>query len=486
MSHDLSPLFNPKGVVIAGASTHPGKFGFVSLHNLLANGYEGNVYATNLEAENVLGVQTVGSLDEIPDGAADLVFVCTPGKVVPGLLRQAAAKGIKAAFITSAGFKEAGDDGAQAERELVALAEELGMVIAGPNGQGVISTPVNMCAQIVAPYPPAGSIGVVSQSGNLVSTFLNLSRASGVGVSRAISAGNAAMLDVSDYLEWFGTDDATSVALAYVEGLTDGRAFMDRVTSVAAQMPIVLVKGGASDEGSKAAASHTGSLATNDRVFDGAIRQAGAVRADGLEEAFDTAATFATQPLPKGPRVAVVTTVGGWGVLAADAISGSRLELADLPQDLFDDIAKLVPPRWSRNNPIDIAGGETRDTVPDILTIVASHPAIDAVLFLGIGIQSNQARLQREGGFYPDYGLERIVAYHERQDTRYAEAAAEASETSGKPVLIATEFAVADPNNPGPETVRATGKYCYPSASRAVAALAHTWDYAQRRQRRSN
>ena len=166
-------LFDPRGVLVAGASTHPGKFGFVSLHNILASGYRGAVFGTNLEAEEVLGVQTVADIGQLPDDAIDLVFVCTPASANEQVLRACAAKGIKAAFLTSAGYGEAGEAGRRAEAELVALADELGMLLAGPNGQGVVSTPADLCAQIVAPFPPAGRIAVASQSGNLVSSFLN-------------------------------------------------------------------------------------------------------------------------------------------------------------------------------------------------------------------------------------------------------------------------------------------------------------------------
>jgi acetyltransferase len=213
-------------------------------------------------------------------------------------------------------------------------------------------------------------------------------------------------------------------------------------------------------------------------------RQAGVTRAATIEEAFEAAATFATQPLPRGPRTIVMTTAGGWGVVTADAITRSELQLAPLPDDLRARIDEKLPPRWSRNNPIDLAGGETRDTIPEVLELVASHPDIDAIVYLGLGIQSNQARLLRAGPFYPDHGLERIVAYHERQDERFARAAAEISDATGKPILTATELAVASPDNPGPATVRATGRVCYASANRAVVALEHLWRYARHRQRR--
>ncbi|MEI2705993.1 MAG: acetate--CoA ligase family protein [Ilumatobacteraceae bacterium] len=478
-------LFEPAGVVVAGASSHPGKFGFVSLHNLLASGYPGRVYGTNLAAEEVLGVQTVASAADLPDGQADLVVVCAPAAANEQLLRDCAARGVGAAFVTSAGYGEAGPDGKLAEERLVRLAGELGLIMAGPNGQGLVSTPAGLCAMIVAPYPPAGRIAVASQSGNFVSTFLNYARQTGVGVSRAVSAGNAAAVAPADYLDWYAGDDATAVSLAYVEGITDGRELLTRLASCAARKPLVVVKGGATEGGARAAASHTGALAANDRIFDGACRQAGVTRAATVEEAFEAAATFATQPLPAGPNVVILTTVGGWGVVTSDQLAlCDELRLLELPADLQAAIDAKLPPRWSRNNPVDCAGGETRDTIPEVLELIAAHPEVHSVIYLGLGIQSNQARLMREGRFYPDHGLERIVEYHERQDTRFAQAAAACSERHGKPILTATELAVADPSNAGPAAVRASGRLCYPSGNRAVVALAHLTRYARFRQRR--
>jgi acetyltransferase len=478
-------LFDPKGVLVAGASTHPGKFGFVGLHNILAGGYRGAVFGTNLEGEEVLGVRTVSDVAALPDGAIDLVFVCTPAGANQGLLRACASKGIKAAFVTTAGYGEAGPAGRAAEAELVALADDVGILLAGPNGQGLVSTPADLCAQIVAPYPPRGRIAVASQSGNLVSSFLNYARQTGVGISRAVSAGNAAAVTPADYLDWYADDDETAVSLAYVEGIVDGRALLDTFASAARRKPLVVVKGGATEGGAQAAASHTGALAADDKVFDGVCSQTGVTRAATVEEAFEAAATFATQPLPKGPNVVVLTTAGGWGVVTSDAIGrAAGLLLMSLPADLMADIDTKLPARWSRNNPVDCAGGETRDTIPEVLEMIAAHPDVNAVIYLGLGIQSNQARLMREAGFHPGYGLDRIVNYHERQDQRFAEAADELSRRFDKPILVATELAVADPSNPGPAAVRASGRLCYASGNRAVTALSHLHRYAQFRRRR--
>ena len=472
-------LFSPRAIVVVGASSHPGKFGFVSLHNILSSNFAGQVYATNLQNEEILGIQTVSSIDDLPLGEIDLAFFCTPASANPNLLRQCANRGIRAAFIASAGYREAGSQGEQAERDLVQLAAELDMLIAGPNGQGVVSTPVSMCAQIVGPYPPKGGISVASQSGNFVSSFLNYARQTGVGIARAISAGNAAQISVGQYLEWFAQDAETRVSLAYIESVNDGKALESAFTAALKSKPLVVVKGGATDAGSRAAQSHTGALASNDKIFDGLCRSTGVSRARTVEEGFDIAASFATQPLPQGNRVVVLTTVGGWGVVTSDAIAQDGvLQLISLPTALVQSLDELLPPRWSRNNPIDCAGGETRDTIPAILDLICAHDEVDSVIFLGLGIQSNQARMMSEGHFYPDHGLERIVAYHRKQDERFAQAAAECSAKYNKPVLVATELAVADPFNPGPATVRDSGRLCYASGTRAATALGHMYKYA--------
>jgi acetyltransferase len=477
------PLFHPRGIVVAGVAGHPGKFGFVTLHNLMRFEYSGELYPVKRDGAEVLGRTTFKDVSEIPDGAADLVVVCTPNKVNVPLLRDCAAKGVKAAFVTSAGYGEAGEEGIALQQELVDTANELGMLLIGPNGQGVVSTPASMCAQIVAPYPPKGRIGVASQSGNLVSSYLNYAVSTGVGVSKAVSLGNSAQTGLADLLEYFAADPDTDVAVCYVEGIGDGRRFRRAVERLTRRKPLVLVKGGASGEGARAAASHTGALASDDRVFDGLCRQLGVLRAPTVEEAFEWAATLATQPLPTGRRTLVFTSVGGWGVLAADAISEAGLELVPLPEDIRAEIDTMVPARWSRNNPVDLAGGETRDTIPEVLDLLARHPEVDAIIHLGLGIQAAQARVFETGPYYPDHGLGRIAGFHTKQDARYALAAIEASERHGKPVLSATELAISNPENPGPAAVREAGRVCYPSAHRAVRALQALVEYADFRRR---
>ena len=473
-------LFNPRGVVVVGASTHPGKFGFVSLHNLISCGYKGKIFATHLELANVLGVQSVATIDDLPKDEIDLAFVCTPASTNIAILEACSRKNIRSVYITSAGYGEAGESGVQAQQLLKNRARELDILLIGPNGQGLVSTPANLCAQIVGPYPPKGAISVASQSGNFVSSFMNYARFTNVGIARAISAGNAACTGVPEVLDFLTTDDATAVALVYLEGIQDGEKLAASMKSISSAKPLVVVKGGSTSSGALAAASHTGALASNDRVFDGVCFANGVTRVASAEEAFDVAATFATQPLPKGPNVVVLTTVGGWGVVTSDVISNDNvLNLIELPTDLSDAISALLPDRWSHNNPVDCAGGETRDTIPEVMRLIAMHPTVDSIIFLGLGIQSNQARLMTEGHFYPEHGLERIVSYHQRQDERFAQIAAELSLETGKPILVATELGIADIDNPGVKAVQESGRLCYANGQRAAKALALSYRYAK-------
>ncbi|MBI4516703.1 MAG: CoA-binding protein [Deltaproteobacteria bacterium] len=474
-------LFYPRGIVIPGVSAHPGKFGFAALHSLLRYGFKGELFPVNREGATILERPTYRDLAAVPPGRADLAFICTPAAANVAVLQACARIGVRAAFVVSGGYSESGAEGAAAERELVRTADALGILLAGPNGQGLISTGAGMCAQIVPPYPPPGRISAVSQSGNILSSFMNYGQLTGVGFSKGISAGNAAALGIADYIEYFGEDPDTAVALVYVEGLRNGRDFAERALAFTRRKPLVVLKGGATGQGQRAASSHTGSLASDDRVFAGVARQVGIRRAQSVEEAYEVAATFATQPLPLGKRVVVLTAAGGWGVLCADACVRAGLDLIALPDDLGAHIDRVLPARWSRNNPVDMAGGETRETIPELLDCIARHHGVDAVIYLGLGIQAAQAHALKTSSFYPGHGLDRIVEYHERQDRRYAEAAAAVSQRYNKPVLSATELVYTDRayGNAAPLAVAASGRICYPSAHRAVTALAHLCAYAE-------
>ena len=475
LKEKFDPLFNPNGIAVVGVSSHPGRFGSVALHNILRYGYQGKVFPVNRDGATVFGLQSYKDIDDIPDNQAELAFIATPPQHNEDILKKAHAKGVKAAFVAAGGYSEADEQGKKLEDQLVKTANKLNMTIAGPNGQGIISTASNLCAQIAAPYPPSGRISLVSQSGNVLSSLMNHAIRTNIGVNKAISAGNSAQTKITDYLNYFATDDSTDVVVAYLEGVDNGQEFINVINHFTSKKPLILIKGGIANEGIQAASSHTGSMATDNIVFQGICNQYGVIQAPSIGDGFVWAATFATQPMLKGDNVVIFTTAGGWGVLAADAISGTDLNLTDLPKEIIESINELVPSRWSKSNPIDLAGGETRDTIPQVMDIVASHSNVDAIIHLGIGIQSAQAYAFQSGKFYDDKELEldRLVEFHQKQDERYALAAIESSKKYDIPILTATELVNSDRHygNPGPTTIKKNGKVCYASAHRAVKAL---------------
>lgn len=476
----LRKMFDPRGIVVIGASTHPGKFGFVSVHNISVNGFRGALYGLNQTGEAVLDAKIVTSLAEIPTDAVDLAFFCTPSAVNESLLRQCAERGIRAAFVASAGYKEVDIAGAELELRLLDLANELGIVLGGPNGQGLVSTPSNLCAQIVAPYPPRGSLSIASQSGNFVSSFLNMAVHSGVGIARAVSAGNSAQINVGHYLDFFHEDEQTKATLAYVESIGNGPQFLQAVERHCRDKPLVLIKGGRTESGKRAASSHTGALASDYLSLAAKCESLGASVVDDPEAAFDVAAGFVTLPLPQGGRLAILTTVGGWGVVTSDVVHNlEAVSHVELSTELTQRLDEVMPTRWSRGNPLDCAGGETRDTVPAVLEILCSSGEIDVVVMLGLGIQGNQAQMMKHGGMVERAGLERIIAYHERQEERYVDAAVDLASATGVPVALATELSFADRDNAAIRRARDRGAYVFPSGPRAVRALDRLIRYRQ-------
>ena len=476
---NLHTLFNPKGIAVIGASTHPGKFGFVALHNILASGFDGNIFATNPKLPEILGIQTLKSADRIPKDSIDVAMICLGPKQTIAVLPELAEKGVKAGFVVSGGFRESGAEGVELEHELVQVANSLGITIAGPNGQGFVSTPANLCSQIVSPYPPMGNISIASQSGNILSAMLNLSRSKNIGIARAISIGNQAQLGVEEYIRYFGTDSETKVVVAYVEGLPNGRDFYGSLKEVSSSKPVIVIRGGTTSDGAKAASSHTGSMASDQKIFETAVLQAGGILANDPNEAFEFATAFATKPLPLGRKVIVVTTAGGWGVITADAISRSKLELLELPKDLEEQINKYLPPRWSKSNPVDLAGGETRDTIPTLIPLILEHPQVDSMIYLGLGIQGNVARTYIESPIATTE-TKKMADFHISQEKRYAEAIMQASNDHDKPVFVVTEIGITDSLNAGPKALIDMGEACFSSPSIAVKALEAMTNFSNR------
>lgn len=469
-------LFEPRSVAISGVSDHPGKFGSVAFHNIRVGGYKGEVFPINRSGKQCFGHDTLASIADLPANEVDCVVICTPAESVSDAIRAAAAKGITSAVVCSAGFSEIGSEGRELEREVERAASENGVLLIGPNVQGIVSTPAQLVAQIVGPAPVPGGISVVSQSGNISSTLQNLVSESGAGIARAVSLGNSAQTGVLETLEYLATDTHTDAIVLYVESFGMPTRLRERLRSITQAKPVVCVKGGRSAAGSIAAATHTGALAGDTAVFLEMARSCGLSLAEDPESAVDLALGLAAYPVLAGPRVAILTTVGGWGVLTVDAIEQSGLRCAELDAETIENLNVVLPPRWSHQNPIDLAGGETTDSVVHALSVLGNAHEVDAVVLLGVGIQSNEAGLMRMGREMGLPNLDRMIAFHERQDLRYVEAAHHVYSETGTPVLIATELGHTLAEAPAFTELRAHNMPWFRTGVRAIRALDAVWE----------
>jgi acetyl coenzyme A synthetase (ADP forming)-like protein len=320
----MDNFFNPKSIAVIGASRSPGKVGYDILRNIIQYGYEGAVYPVNPGAAEILGKKSYPSLLDVP-GQVDLAVIVVPSKKVIEVIEQCGSKGISAAIVISAGFKESGIEGARLENEMLTKAKEGGVRLIGPNCLGVIDTHSKMNASFAAGMPAKGGIGFFSQSGALCLAVLDRALPDEIGFSKFISMGNKSDITDTDIMLALAEDDNTRVILGYIEGLADGRRFMEVAAQVSKRKPLIILKSGITSSGAKAASSHTGALAGREAAFSSAFKQSGVIRAHTLNELFNYALAFANQPLPRGPNVAIITNSGGPGILAADACDGSDL-----------------------------------------------------------------------------------------------------------------------------------------------------------------
>ncbi len=358
MLSELSAFFNPRGVAVIGASDDPKKLGYEVFKNLRS--YKGGkVYPINPRREYVQGVKAFKSVLEVP-GPVDMAVIVVPKKFVKQALIECGERGVKAVVIITAGFSEVGPEGARDEEELVAIARKYGMRIVGPNCVGVMNTRVDLNATFIMPAKK-GSVAFVSQSGALGGAIIYKTVKEKVGFSKFVSVGNMADADFADLMEYLANDPETTAIALYVEGLKDGKRFMEVARKVTRVKPVIALKGGRSEAGSRAVASHTGSLAGNFRVYEAAFKQAGVLVADAIDEMISMARAF-TQPLPKGDRVAILTNAGGAGVLLTDQLEARGLKLANLSDGTRAHLKSFLPPIASVRNPVDTtAGARGRD-----------------------------------------------------------------------------------------------------------------------------
>jgi acyl-CoA synthetase (NDP forming) len=426
---DLQAVCAPRSVAIVGASDDVGKWGGSALRNILDGGFAGAIYPVSPHGGTFFGLPVYASLDDLPE-APDLALLAVGAHQAAGLVEQCGRCGVRAAVAIAAGFSETGDEGGQAELELAAAAAAGGVTLMGPNCMGLVTNETHLHATgFITLHPPEGPLSLISQSGNLGVQLVKASERRAIGLDKFIGVGNEARVSAVDVLDYLRTDDRTRCVLMYLEGIDDGRRFTDVAARTTAVKPVVVMRGGLTDLGGKAAASHTGALAGSAAVYEAAAREAGVITCTASDDALDLGVALAYLPLPRGRRVAVITNGGGAGVLAADEVARHGLTLAELPEALLAELDALLPPFWSRRNPLDLVASAGGDVARRVLTAVAGSDSVDAVIMLsvlGVSNTGDDQRPESAGGEYDGFSP---------WETAFLGCAAELMETTGKPII---------------------------------------------------
>jgi len=373
----MKRIFSPAGIAIIGASGDPSKLGYSTVKNIIDGGYKGKIYPINPKADEILGLKCYRRVTDIP-GQVDVAVIVIPAKNVAEAIKVLGEKGVAGAIVISSGFAEIGNN--ELQRELVAKAVESKVRILGPNIFGIYYTPANLCATFCTPYTEKGPTALSCQSGGVGMAIIGYSRSHKMGVSAIVGVGNKCDVDEDDLIEFFGQDPNTKVIAMHVEDIKDGVAFVKAAQKISRQKPIVALKAGATALGERAAFSHTGALAGDDRIYSAAFARAGIVRVSNLEELLDCARSISKMPVPKGENVLIVTGAGGLGVLLTDACSRHQLQLMTLEKDLDEAFKKFIPPFGATGNPVDITGGEPPETYEATIRLALEDDRVDALI----------------------------------------------------------------------------------------------------------
>lgn len=382
MDKSLTPFFNPQGIVLVGASQNPTKLGFSLAQNLVRSGYEGAIHLVNPKGGSLFDQSIYPSIEKVPD-PADLAVVLIPAPYVAEALTACGKRGIRAAIVASGGFRETGEAGAELEEACLQIAQEHGIRLIGPNCIGLLDTHLPLDVTFLPPPGPTpGDVAFVSHSGAICAAVIDWARGQGFGLSRLVSLGNQADVNESDVLEPVAEDAHTEVITLYLEGVTDGRRFVDVAQRVTQKKPIVALKVGRFESGQQAVASHTGALAGAESAYNAAFQRSGVIRAETSEELFDWARALAWCPPSPGRGVAVLTNAGGPGVTAADGIEAQGLHLAQLSEDTQAALQNLLPPAASINNPVDMLAGASPELYAGCLSILLADPNVHSCMVI--------------------------------------------------------------------------------------------------------
>ncbi len=377
---NLDAFFHPRGIAVLGASGDPTKLGYGLANNLMRSNYPGAVHFVNPKGGELLGCKVYTSVLEVPE-PVDLAVILIPALYVPDALRQCGARGIRAAIVGSGGFREVGPAGERLEAEMLAVAREHGIRLIGPNCIGLLDTHLPMDTTFLPPPGPTpGEVAFISHSGAICAAVIDWARGQGYGLSRLVSLGNQSDLGETDVLAPVAADPFTRVVALYLEGVKDGRRFVQEARRVTAHKAVIALKVGRFEAGRRAVASHTGALAGQESAFNAAFRRAGVLRAETSEEMFDQARALAWCPLPRGSRVAVLTNAGGPGVTAADALEAHGLQLAGFTAKTRSALDAILPPAASLGNPVDMLASAAPEQFAASLRVVLSDPGVDSVM----------------------------------------------------------------------------------------------------------
>jgi acetyl coenzyme A synthetase (ADP forming)-like protein len=374
----LESFFNARSVAVVGASQSPEKTGHVILKNIKEGGFAGQIYPVNPRAGEILGLPAYASLSTI-EGPVDIAVIVVPSRFVPDVMEEAGKKGVRGAVVISGGFGETGNH--ELERRTVEIARTHGIRVIGPNCQGFNYTPNRLCAS----WPlvrRSGPIAIISQSGTVGAALEMWAEEAEIGVSGFVALGNKADVTEPDLIDLFAADPNTRVIALYIEGVGDGKRFMESVRAARKSKPIAVLKPGTTQKGARAVHSHTRSIAGRDEIFDGVCRQLGMARAKSITELFDYSLALGFLARPKGNKLLIVTSSGGCGIIATDAAEIAGLDVADLPPQLASELKAALPPQCVVANPLDLTGDATADRYRTAAELVITDPSIDSILLI--------------------------------------------------------------------------------------------------------
>ncbi len=445
----LDVIFRPETVAVIGATDKAGSVGRTVMRNLIGNPFGGAVFPVNPNRSNVLGIKAYPNVSEIPE-RVDLAVIVSPAPTVPGIIRECAEAGVEGAIVISAGFKEAGEEGAELERQVLEEARRGRIRVVGPNCLGVMSPVSGLNATFAGSMALPGNVAFLSQSGALCTAILDWSKKENVGFSHFVSVGSMLDVDWGDLIYYLGNDRSTRSIIIYMESIGDARSFLSAAREVALTKPVIVIKAGRTEAAGKAAASHTGSLAGSDEVLDAAFRRSGVLRVDDISDLFHMAEVLAKQPRPKGPRLTVVTNAGGPGVLATDALVAGGGELAELSPETMESLDGFLPPHWSHANPIDVLGDAGPERYDRTLEAAAGDEGSDGLLVV----------LTPQDMTDPTATAERLERH---------------AKTRGKPVLAS--WMGGESVSTGEEILNKAGMPTFDYPDTAARVFGHMWRY---------